>query len=106
MKVTLAKRGGQLAAINLRRPPLIVDSDALPKSSAEELTRLVAAAKAAPATEEKGPGIPPGIPGDVMSYTITVDEEGSATVLKQSDITMSPAFAALLGWLESYSARR
>jgi hypothetical protein len=102
MKVTLAKRGGHLAAINLRRPPLVVDSDAVPKSSAEELTRLVAAARAVPATQEKVSGIP----GDVMTYTITVEEGGAVIVLKQSDIAMSPAFSALLGWLENHATGR
>ena len=48
MRVTLAKHGGMPAAINLRLPPRVVDTDALPKGTAEELVRLVAAAKAAP----------------------------------------------------------
>jgi hypothetical protein len=98
MKVALEKHGGQAAAIYLGRPPLIVDTDTLPKASADELARLVAATKAAPPSQ--APGF--GIPGDVMSYTITVGDGGSAVILKQSDITMSPAFAALLRWLESH----
>jgi hypothetical protein len=38
-----------------------------------------------------------------MSYTITVKDGGRTTVLKQSDTTMSPAFSALLNWLEHHS---
>lgn len=73
------------AAINLRLPPRVVDSDALPKTAAEELARLVAAAKAAPAaTEEK-----PGRGADAMAYTITIEEDGTRTVLKRSDTAMS-----------------
>src|SRR5215831_7784488 len=100
MRVTLAKHGGMAAAINLRLPPRVVDTDALPKATAEELVRLVAAAKAAPAVQEEKSG------GgrDVMSYTITVEDGSHPTVLKQSDIAMSPAFNALRGWLERHSA--
>jgi predicted RNA-binding protein YlxR (DUF448 family) len=99
MKVSLAKHGGMAAAINLRLPPRVVDSDALPKAAAEELIRLAAAAKAAPAaTEEK-----PGRGADVMAYTITIEEGGTRTVLKQSDTAMSPAFDALRSWLEKHS---
>jgi hypothetical protein len=40
-----------------------------------------------------------------MSYTITLEEDGGEpTVLKQSDMTMSPSFAALLQWLERHPA--
>ena len=56
MKVSLAKHGGMAAAINLRLPPRVVDSDALPKAAAEESIRLAAAAKAAPAATEEKPG--------------------------------------------------
>jgi len=38
-----------------------------------------------------------------MSYTITIDEDGEAIVLHQSD-NMSPAFEALLNWLSNYFA--
>jgi hypothetical protein len=38
----------------------------------------------------------------MMSYTITVEDSGHQTVLKQSDTTMSPAFRNLLGWLERH----
>jgi hypothetical protein len=100
MRVTLAKHGGLAAAINLRLPARVVDTDALPQGAAEELVRLVAAAKAAPVAKEERPGRG----GDVMSYTITVEEGGRPTVLKQSDTAMSSAFDALRAWLEKHSA--
>jgi hypothetical protein len=100
MKVTLAKHGGQAAAINLRLPPQVVEAKALPHPAAEELVRLVAAAKAAPAAKDERPARG----GDVMSYTITVDDGAGPTVLKQSDIAMSPEFDALRSWLESHTA--
>jgi len=64
------------------------------------LARLVAAAKTAPAAEEGGPGRA----RDAMSYSITVEDGDRPTVLRQSDTTMSPAFAALLDWLERHPA--
>jgi len=100
MRVTLARHGGLAAAINLGMPPLRVDADSLPREAAEELARLVAAAKAAqPAKEEA-----PGRARDAMSYTITVEDDGRSVVLTQSDTTMSAAFGALLSWLQEHSA--
>jgi hypothetical protein len=97
MRVTLAKHGGQAAAIQLRRPPKELDADALPANDAAELARLVAAAVLAPERDGAGRA------RDAMSYTITVEENGrSTTVLTQSDTTMSGGFAALLRWLESH----
>src|SRR5437899_2107220 len=98
MKLSLAKHGGQVAALNLRQAPKILDADALPKESAAELAQLVAAAKASPASKETGRGIA----GDAMSYTITLENGGRSCVLVQSDTTMSSAFAALLDWLERH----
>ncbi|MEU6527237.1 protealysin inhibitor emfourin [Streptomyces sp. NPDC046924] len=97
MKVTLATHGGQAAAIRLRLPPKALDTDTLPTKTAAELAELVAAA--GPAAEEERP---PGRARDAMSYTITVENNGRLTVLTQSDTTMTPEFAALLGWLEKH----
>lgn len=98
MKVTLAKYGGLAAGI--RRPSRVVDTDNLPEQAASELARLVKEAKAVPAAEERIPGRA----RDAMSYAITIEEGGQSTVLGQSDTTMSPAFDALLNWLERYFA--
>lgn len=100
MKVSLATHGGQAAAIRLRLPPKVLDTDALPENAAVELAQLVAAA--VPAAEEERPSRA----RDAMSYTITVEDGGRSTDLTQSDTTMSPAFAALLSWLEKHLAQQ
>ncbi|MET9960005.1 protealysin inhibitor emfourin [Streptomyces sp. NPDC006326] len=94
MKVTLATHGGLAGAINLRLPPKVLDTEALPENAAAELAQLVAAAVPTPEADR------PGRARDAMSYTITVEDGGRLTVLKQSDADMSPAFAALLTWLQ------
>jgi hypothetical protein len=99
MKVTLALRGGLAAAVYLNRPPRQVDSADLPTAAAAELSRLAAAAMAAPEPRAARP-----MP-DAMSYTITIEDSGRQTVLKQSDTAMSPSFADLLGWLQRHSAK-
>ncbi|MEV6115960.1 protealysin inhibitor emfourin [Streptomyces sp. NPDC052109] len=101
MKVTLATHGGQAAAIRLRLPPKVLDTDTLPPNTAMELAELVAAA--GPAAQKERP---PGRARDTMSYTITVENDGQTTVLTQSDTTMTPEFAALLSWLEKHFAQR
>jgi hypothetical protein len=98
MKINLAKHGGQAAGMFLGRPPRVLDTDNLLPSSAEELAKLVEAAKATAAA----PGTGPGRARDAMSYTITVEDNGHKTVLKQSDTNMSPAFRNLLAWLERH----
>ncbi|MGQ0715808.1 MAG: protealysin inhibitor emfourin [Pseudonocardiales bacterium] len=102
MRVTLVTHGGLAAAINLHRPPRVVDTDTLTEPAAEELTRLVAAAKAA-ATPAEPTGAGSGRARDEMSYTITVEDGGHQVVLTESDTTMSPEFGALLSWLEARS---
>jgi hypothetical protein len=98
MKINLAKHGGQAAGMLLGRPPRVLDTDTLAPSAAEELATLVEAAKVPAAA----PGAGPGRARDVMSYTITVEDSGHQTVLKQSDTIMSPAFRNLLAWLEQH----
>jgi hypothetical protein len=97
MKISLATRGGQAAAIYQRLPPRAVNVDSLPKEAAAELARLVNAAKNAPAAKAA-----PGPAPEAMSYTVTVEDGGEPVVLHQSDNAMSPAFAALLGGLEKH----
>jgi hypothetical protein len=99
MKVTLATHGGQAAAINLRRPSRAVDTDTLPESDAEELSRLVDAAKAVKVSPQGGERA-----RDAMSYTITIEDRSQSTVLAHSDVTMPRQFAVLLAWLEKHAA--
>ncbi|MEU6273032.1 protealysin inhibitor emfourin [Streptomyces populi] len=102
MKVTWETYGGQAAAIRLGLPPKVLDADAdaLPEKAARELDRLVAAAVSEPEEQR------PTRARDAMSYTITVEEGDRATAMTRSDATMTPAFAALLSWLEKHAAQR
>lgn len=96
MKVTLEKYGGLAAGI--RRPPKTIDAGGLSASVAEELQKLVDAAKsAAPAGGDE-----PGRARDAMSYNITVEQDGQPVVLEQSDGAMSPEFRKLVRWLDSH----
>jgi hypothetical protein len=85
------------AAITGRLPPRVLDTDQLPADAGRELSRLVAAAAASP-----GGRRPDTHARDAMSYTVTVDDAPHSTTLTASDTTMSPAFAALLAWLERH----
>jgi hypothetical protein len=98
MRVALATHGGQAAALNLRLPPRVLDTDKLPPEAAEELRRLVAAASA----ENDGTS-QPGSARDAMSYTITVDDDARSATLTGSDTAMSPSFGALLSWIEQHT---
>ncbi|MEU9176166.1 protealysin inhibitor emfourin [Streptomyces sp. NPDC048550] len=98
MKVTLESYGGLAAAI--RRRPAVLDTAALPENAAAELTQLVAAAVTMPVEGRADRA------RDAMTYTITMEDEGQATVLEQSDAAMSPAFATLLTWLKKHLAQQ
>jgi hypothetical protein len=95
MKVTLAKYGG----LGGPRPaPRVVDADCLAPAEAAELVGLVNAAKAAGSAK----GDEPRQGADLMSYTITVEENGAPTLLHQAHTNMTPAFKALRNWLEEH----
>ena len=107
MKVTLATHGGQIAALQLGRPPRILDADALTASQKTELSRLIAAAKresdsAAAKSEVAGNETKARRGADLMTYTVRFEDDKGPIVLKQSDAAMSPAFAALLDWLQTH----
>jgi hypothetical protein len=91
MKITLETHGGLAAGINMQMPPAVIDLDQMPKADADAIRQLVADAQAsAPSTRGTGQA------ADAMSYTITIDDDGEYQVLRQSDVTMTPAFSALL----------
>lgn len=99
MRVTLATHGGLAAPINLGRPLRAVDTATLPPDQARHLRWLIGAAvPAEPAEAAAG-----STARDAMSYTITVEEGDTTTVLKMSDTGASPAFADLLAWLEAHA---
>lgn len=94
MKITLTKHGGWTAG--MRSAPRCIDLSSLPKEAVDEFKKLISAAKGAAAQTkaERRPG------GDAMSYTITIEDSPTPTVLKQSDTNMSDAFADLLDRIE------
>ncbi|MEH0450117.1 MULTISPECIES: protealysin inhibitor emfourin [unclassified Streptomyces] len=95
--------GGLAATVLADLPPQVLDTDTLPDGAAAEMHRLVSAAarSVAEGTEE-----PSSLARDAMSYSITVEEGGHASVLVQSDTTMSAEFAALLRRLRQHTARQ
>ncbi|KRD09222.1 hypothetical protein ASE41_29825 [Streptomyces sp. Root264] len=103
MKITLVTDGGLAATVLADLPPQVLDTDTLPDGAAAEMHRLVSAAarSVAEGTEE-----PSSLARDAMSYSITVEEGGHASVLVQSDTTMSAEFAALLRRLRQHTARQ
>ena len=102
MKVTLAKHGGWAAGVQLASGARVVDADTLPRSAAAELAHLVSAAQAIPSAAAKAPSRS----ADVSNYAITVEDGQQTTVLRQSDLTESPAFAALREWIESQPVQK
>ena len=97
MKVTLATHGGQIAAMRLGRPARALDAETLPPSQKAELSRLIAVAQREASNQEskarRG--------ADLESYEIRVEDDKGPVVLK-SESPMSPAFAALLEWLQTH----
>ena len=100
MKVTLATYGGQTATMSLL--PKTVDSVHLSQVEADELSRLVMAAKQAEPAEL---GVP-GRGGDVGTRVVTIEAGGEPVVLSQSDTKSSPAFDGLCNWIERHSKSR
>jgi hypothetical protein len=103
MKITLVTDGGLAATVLADLPPQVLDTDTLTEGAAAELRRLVSAAARSVA---EGSEEPSGLARDAMSYSITVEEGDHASVLVQSDTTMSPEFAALLRRLKEHTARQ
>ena len=102
MKVSFARKGGWAAPFEGRRPPRVLDADALPQADREELDRLVRAAFG-----RRGPegGADRRAAG---SYTITVEDGGGPRTLSVADAEeeREPAAAALRAWIEPRLPRR
>jgi len=98
--MTLETYGGLAAVTNLRRPPKVLDTDALPETATAELAQLLTEAAAVPQEDQAGHA------RDAMSYTITATAGDRVTVLEQSDAAMTPEFAALLTWLKKHFAQQ
>jgi hypothetical protein len=91
MKLTLAEHGGLAAGLRLGQPPVVVDLSTLPDADVRQLTDLLSAARTDPA-----PSGPARTAPDAMSYTVTVEDDGTREVLRRTDTTMSEEFAQLL----------
>ena len=102
MKISLATSGGQAAGVYLRKPPLVLEVEALAVKEKAELLRRLAAA----AAEAKGHVAREARGADLMSYTISVDDGDRSFVLKRSDSDMPSAFANLLDWLRAHLAKK
>src|SRR4051812_3895311 len=102
MKISFATSGGQGAAAYLNRPPRVLDLDTLAAAHKAELLALLAAA----AAEAKSHIAKEARGGDLMSYTVEVEDGEKSYTLKQSDAAMPHAFARLLDWLQAHFAKR
>ncbi len=99
VKATLREFGGAIDPTGQRAR--VVDTDSMSKEMADELARLVTAAKAHPpaANDTAGRG------RDMMTYSITIEEDGQVAVLKQSDATRTEAFIDLRDWIKQNAGR-
>jgi hypothetical protein len=100
MIVSLSKHGGLAAGIRLRQPPVVVDAKALPPEAARDLGNMIDAA--VKAGEPPSPAEPHP---DSMSYTITVEREGTTVTLKARNSAMSSPFRELRDWIERHGRR-
>jgi hypothetical protein len=97
VRVSLASSGGFAAALALGRPPRVVDGDALTAAEAEELAALLAAVRAEALPEDDGRA------RDAVTTTLTVDDAGTTTVLRRSDVASTPAWEQLLTWVRQHA---
>ena len=97
MRVSLASAGGFAAALSLGRPPLVVDADALPAAEAADLAALLAVVRAeVPAADD-------GRARDAVTTTLTVEDAGTTTVLRRSEVASTPAWEELLAWVRQHA---
>ena len=99
MRITLTKHGGLAAGMRLPEqsidPPQSIDLDKLDSSTAARVSNLVKVA-----VDTARDGSPSRAMPDAMSYIIKVEDGEKVTTLRESDASMSPAFAELLDTLE------
>jgi hypothetical protein len=95
---SLATHGGLAAGLRLGGRPLVLDGARLSEVDAGTLGDLVEAARAEPDPERTWSA------PDAMSYTVTVEDDSGTGVLRRSDDAMTPAFAALLDWLNGHGS--
>jgi len=99
VKISLTERGGQAGAMRKDRPARVLDAGSLPPDAAAKLAELVAAAKTEPTATAQAAEAP-GRARDQMSYKIEIQDGEEPTVLRGSDVGMSPAFDSLLTYVQ------
>ena len=99
LKATLREFGGPIDPTGRRAR--VVDSGSMSQEMADELAKLVAKAKAQP----PGPDATEGKGRDMMTYSITIEQDGQVLVLKQSDATRTQAFVELQDWIKQNAGR-
>ena len=100
MIVSLSKHGGLAAGVRLRQPPIVVDAAALPEQAARALGDMIDAA-----VKANSPASPAEPHPDSMSYTITVERDGTTVTLKAANLAMSAPFRELRDWIERHGRR-
>lgn len=99
VKATLREFGGPIDPTGQRAR--VVDTGSMSKEMADRLAKLVAEAKAQP----PGPDMTAGRGRDMMTYSITIEQDGQSIVLKQSDATRTQAFTELQNWIKQNAGR-
>lgn len=97
MRVSLSISGGLLPHFGAAH---VVDSDELTEHDREELRRLVSAAVAT--TSPASPRARSDLLRDAQTYEITIENDGTTTVLEATDGSVPAEFAALRNWLRNH----
>ncbi|MFI5959491.1 protealysin inhibitor emfourin [Cryptosporangium sp. NPDC051539] len=95
MRISLTTSGGWGAALNLGRPPQVLDSATLSDEEARQLSALVAAARAEPQPGRTGRTVP-----DAATYRLALDD---GATLSATDADMPDGFASLLAYVQERS---
>ena len=97
MRITLQTEGGIAHFPGLSRP-VTIESDQLPEQEADELRKLVGAARL---SDRPAPaGKPPPGAADVRQYTITVESGGRSETVRMTDLGDDPDLKRLLRFLQ------
>jgi hypothetical protein len=99
LKAILREFGGPIDPTGQRAH--VADTNEMSKEKAEEFARLVAEAKTQPTVADTGGGKG----RDMMTYSITIEQDGQVFALKQSDATRSQAFIDLQAWIKQNGHR-
>jgi hypothetical protein len=99
LKATLREFGGPIDPTGRRAQA--VDTNSMSREMADEFARLAAAAKA----QQPLADTTAGQARDMMTYSITIEDDGPPIVLKQSDASRTQAFIDLQAWIKRNGRR-